>query len=110
MNPIDIKDLAADAGRIIGGLPDHTIRGPILVTRDGEPEAVIIRHSAYAPRLDTFYVADTGDGDDRVNLVCSDCPAEDAVVTSWASLDCRGLGSVMDAANAHWRETHRGQQ
>ena len=105
MNPIDINDLARDPDAFLAKL--HSRPYPMLVTRDGEPEAVIIRHTVYAPRLDEFYIADTGDGDDKVNLVCSQCPADDAVVATWLSLDCRGLGDITTTANKHWRENHR---
>jgi len=107
MNPIDIRDLALNLSDLIAGLDSYRTRGPLLVTRDGEPEAVIIRYKAYAPKLDSFYVADTGDGDDKVNLVCSLCPADDAVVATWRSIDCHGLGSITTLANTHWRENHR---
>lgn len=98
MNPIDIKDLAADADRIIGGLPDHSTRGPVLVTRDGEPEAVIIRHRAYAPRLHDFEPYGGG-------VVCRHCSPVSRVLC-----DVTSLGSMVEAANRHWREAHRGQR
>lgn len=107
MNPIDIRDLALNLDELLGTTGPGRPRFPLLVTRDGQPEAVIIRHQAYAPRLDDFYVADTGDGDDHVNLVCSLCPADQAVVTTWHSTDDRGLGSITNTANQHWRDTHR---
>lgn len=95
MNPIDIRELAADCDRLIGGLPDHTTRGPLLVTRDGEPEAVIIRHAAYAPRLHDFAIVQGG-------ILCWRCPMPETI-----HCDTSSLGVVLDAANLHWRETHR---
>jgi hypothetical protein len=107
VNPIDIRDLALNLDGLLTADGPGRPRFPLLVTSDGDPIAVIIRHKAYAPRLDDFYVADTGDGDDRVNLVCSLCAADQAVVTTWRSIDDRGLGSITKTANEHWRDTHQ---
>lgn len=60
-----------------------------------------------APKPDPFYVAATGDHDDRVNLICCECPADDAVVATWHSLDCRSLNDINTDANRHWRDHHR---
>lgn len=107
MNPMEITDLAKDLDGTLSQLADRQFIGPILATRHGEPVAIIIRHEVYAPRLDNFYTADSGDGDDMVNLVCSQCPADAAVVATWHSLDCQGLGKTLDAANRHWADNHR---
>lgn len=98
MNPIDIKALAADADRIIGGLPNHTTRGPILVTRDGQPEAVIIRHQAYAPRLHHFDFIVPG------RMTCLLCLGTD---TPWDAPVGDHLGEAVDRANRHWRDVHQ---
>lgn len=95
MNPIDINDLAADCDRIIGGLPDHTTRGPIQVTRNGEPEAIIIRYQAYAPRLHDFSF-------DPGGIHCHHCEPAARILC-----DSSSLGVAIEAANRHWRETHR---
>lgn len=97
MNPIDIRDLALNVGSIIGGLDDHTTRGPLLVTRDGVPEAVIIRHKAYAPRLHDFAV-------DLGGIWCRHCAPAERI-----TCDTTSLGVAVEAANQHWREQHRNQ-
>ncbi|NUP24127.1 MAG: hypothetical protein HOZ81_50345 [Streptomyces sp.] len=56
--------------------------------------------------LNDFYIADSGDNDDRVNLVCSRCPADKAVVTTWDSLDCYPLGDINTIANTHIDVAH----
>jgi hypothetical protein len=96
VNPIDIRDLASNLDSLIGGLDDHTTRGPLLVTRDGEPEAVIIRHKAYAPRLHHFEVLPNG------KIACGICPNMTILVER-----PNHLGAAVEAANAHWREQHR---
>jgi hypothetical protein len=96
VNPIDINDLAADADAIISGLPDHRTRGPILVTRDGQPEAVIIRYSAYAPRLHHFDYAGS-------RVVCVPCSGTDR---PWDAPQGEHVGETVERCNKHWRETH----
>ncbi|MFJ5070207.1 hypothetical protein ACIQC7_27740 [Kitasatospora sp. NPDC088556] len=96
MNPIDIRDLALNLNDLIAGLDSHRTRGPLLVTRNGEPEAVIIRHKAYAPRLHHFTQTTGGD------LVCRLCSPAKVIVSCAAD-----LGAAVEAANTHWRETHR---
>ncbi|MGW4810513.1 hypothetical protein ACWEPB_02560 [Kitasatospora cineracea] len=51
--------------------------------------------------LNGFYIAGTSSNDDRVNLVCNHCPADEAVVTSWHSLDDYGLGDINTIALTH---------
>lgn len=97
MNTMDIGVLAADCDKIIGGLPDHTTRGPIYVTRDGEPEAVIIRHKAYAPRLHHFDITTQN------KLRCLLCPPG----TGDFGRPLQHLGEAIEWANEHWRENHR---
>lgn len=97
MNPIDIKWFAANADDLIAGLESHRTRGPILVTRDGEPEAVIIRHRAWAPRLHHFEF--TGQG----RMACLLCFGTDA---PWSAPVGDHLGIAVERANAHWREKH----
>lgn len=97
MNPIDIGDLAADCDRIIGGLPDHTTRGPIQVTRNGVPEAIIIRAQAYAPRLHHFDINEQG------RLCCLLCPPG---IRDFGR-PLQHLGEAVEWANEHWRDHHR---
>lgn len=97
MNPIDINDLAADAANIIGGLLDHTTRGPLLVEQNGEPIAVVIRHAAWAPRLHNFSF-ELG----RRSIACHQCTPAAEILTDVTSLE-----NALQAANQHWRETHR---
>ncbi|MFH8380674.1 hypothetical protein ACH4E7_06990 [Kitasatospora sp. NPDC018058] len=96
MNPIDIRDLALNLDDLIAGLDSHRTRDPLLVTRDGTPEAVIIRYRAYAPRLHHFTQTTGGD------LICRLCEPVKVVVSCAAD-----LGVATEAANAHWRDTHR---
>lgn len=95
MNPIDIRGLALNLSDIIGGLDSHRTRGPLLVTRDGQPEAVIIRHKAYAPRLHDFAV-------DRGGIRCHHCDPAERILC-----DTSSLGIAVEAANRHWREQHQ---
>ncbi|MFB7672900.1 hypothetical protein ACFC26_15980 [Kitasatospora purpeofusca] len=97
MNPIDIHDLARDLDHLLAGLDSHQTRGPLLVTRDGEPEAVIIRHKAYAPRLHHFDITPQNE------LRCLLCPP----ATGTFGPPLQHLGEAVTWANAHWRETHR---
>jgi hypothetical protein len=96
MNPIDIRDLALNLSDLLAGLDSHRTRGPLLVTRDGEPEAVIIRHRAYAPRLHHFDITP----DNR--LLCLLCPPESGAF----GRPLQHLGEAIEWANAHWRDTH----
>jgi hypothetical protein len=97
MNPIDIRDLALSLSDLLAGLDSHLTRGPLLVTRDDEPEAVIIRHRAYAPRLHHFDITP----DNR--LLCLLCPPE----TGTFGRPLQHLGEAIEWANAHWCDTHR---
>ncbi|MFD7416825.1 hypothetical protein [Kitasatospora purpeofusca] len=97
MNPIDIRDLALDLDHLLAGLDSHQTRGPLLVTRDGEPEAVIIRHQAYAPRLHHFDITPQN------RLRCLLCPPGSGEFGA----PLQHLGEAVSWANAHWRETHR---
>ncbi len=100
MNPIDIRDLAAKLADLRDniaslGLDSHLTRGPLLVTRDGQPEAVIIRHKAYAPRLHHF-------GTDHGGIVCNHCEPPTRI-----PCDTSSLAVAIEAANRHWHDTHR---
>ena len=99
MNPIDIRDFALNVSDTISRLAAWTLRGPLLITRDGQPEAVIIRHQAWAPKLQDFDI--TRDGDVRCKL----CPVPDIIVAGPT-----GLGAALDAANRHWNAIHRTEQ
>jgi hypothetical protein len=94
VNPVDIRELALNLNDLIAGLADHRTRGPLLVTRDGEPEAVIIRHRVYAPRLHHFDITPQG------RLLC---PPE----TGAFGAPLQHLGEAIEWANTHWRENHR---
>jgi hypothetical protein len=91
---MDITEFAARADEIIGGLPSHRTRGPVYVSRDGVPEAVVIRASAYAPRLHDF-------GPYGGGIICHRCG--DYRITC----DASSLGVMVEAANRHWSEAHR---
>lgn len=95
MKPIDVHELALNLSDIIGGLDSHSTRGPLLVTRDGQPEAIIIRHRSYAPRLHDFAVVPGG-------IVCRHCNPPTRI-----GCDVTSLGCVNEAANGHWRDTHQ---
>jgi hypothetical protein len=95
MNPIDIRDLALNLSDTIAGLDSHRTRGPLLVTRDGQPEAVIIRHQAYAPRLHDFSVGQGG-------IRCHHCSPSEHIIC-----DTSSLSIAVEAANRHWREQHQ---
>ena len=99
MKPIDVHELALNLSDIIGGLDSHRTRGPLLVTRDGQPEAVIIRNEAYAPRLHDF--AFVGGG-----ILCHRCP-DGPFGPGRIPCDTSSLGVALKAANQHWRDTHR---
>jgi hypothetical protein len=92
---MDITEFAARADEIIGGLPSHRTRGPVYVSRDGAPEAVVIRASAYAPRLHDFQPYSGG-------IVCHRCGGSGRIVC-----DTSSLGVMVEAANRHWNEAHR---
>lgn len=97
MNPIDIRDLASNLDELLAGLDSHKTRGPLLVTRDGQPEAVIIRHKAYAPRLHHFDITPQN------RLHCLLCPPE----TAMFGRPLQHLGEAVEWANEHWRTNHR---
>lgn len=95
MNPIDIQELAANLTDTIDGLDTHRIRGPLLVTRDAQPIAVIIRAEVYAPRLHDFAT-------ERGGIVCHHCDTPQHI-----TCDTTSLGIMHTAANKHWRDTHQ---
>lgn len=97
MNPMDIAELAADADNIIGGLTTGHTRGPIMVTRNGEPEAYIIRAQAWAPKLHHF---DFHQG----SILCTPCYGTDH---PWDTPTGDHLGEALERANKHWRDTHQ---
>jgi hypothetical protein len=97
VNPMDISELAADADNIIGGLPSHRTRGPIMVTRNGEPEAYIIRAQAWAPKLHHF---DFNQG----RIICTLCYGTEG---KWGAPTGDHLGEALERANKHWRDTHQ---
>lgn len=100
MNRVDIKYFRLNADEIIRDLGDRRISGPLYVHRDGEPEAVIIRAKAWAPKLHDFGFARENGG--IAGITCNLCP-DSPVIDGWLE----SLGNAIESANKHWRDTHR---
>lgn len=96
MNPIDIWDLAVNLDDLLTAEGPGRPRFPLLVTRDGDPIAVIIRHEAYAPRLQDFTQTPLGD------LMCHRCEPPQAIAHY-----PEDLAVAHRTANEHWRDTHQ---
>ena len=100
MSTLDFGDMSATMRHMITGLAERNIPGPLYVAKNGQQIAVIIRSEAYAPRLHLFAIGANNDG--TPYICCDQCDG-----FNWTMESPRNLGAACEAANKHWRETHR---
>lgn len=93
---VELKHLGLTIVGTLRDLSTGKLKGPLFVSEDGEPLAVIIRYKAYAPRLDRFGWNEEG------WLVCNICPAQTVI-----NGKTRSVLAAVELANHHWNTHHR---
>lgn len=94
MTSMDVHD--PGLGVMVSRLADRQIPAPLMVNRDDEQIAVIVRSQAYSPRLHHFRQNEEG------WLTCHACPEPTVIISRPLN-----LADALDWANQHWADNHR---